>query len=327
MADSAKKFTSYSMPPPVGGVKIGLRSPILESYGADTSSTMGVVTSYTETAEDELDQCEVLFRGKTIRAACCHPDFFVGMSVAIIEQPIGKFWATALQRSWYSRPLAELADKGHKTQAAVEYLLSKGAKWQPMLIIIDKRGVEPGPEPEPEPGYMPLDFTKPDFVIGYTREQWPYDPALFDLADTNGDGFVDEAELKAFLLANPGIGLLSPTGNNWFAVFNTDENGNIVSVSFYMPFKITSLGYLIRQSDFAFTMQDGSPISSVDFYDDPSYGDNIYNAQFNCMVFTFLISTMRAATTTAQAIGYYASISNWPADHYIVMFGKLGEAE
>lgn len=116
-------------------------SPILMGYQASQNCTKGVVLSIEDTGTANFDRCTVNFRGQILTATCCHPSITVGMSVSMIEQPRGRWWASVLQNSWYSRPLSELADKGHPYQAALEYLLSKGPRWRPDLILIDKRGV------------------------------------------------------------------------------------------------------------------------------------------------------------------------------------------
>jgi hypothetical protein len=215
---SAKKFTSNKQPPNTGN-RFGLKSPILAGYDSTRDSTMGVVESVTDMGADRLDRCVVFFRGESIRATCCHPDIKVGMNVCMIEQPIGVWWATVLQRSWYSRPLAELIEKGRPYQAALEYLLSFGPKWRPQLIIIDKRGqTPPAPWPpvdQPFPwnvsGEVPSVPIDPETGQPYTfddldddndgklsPDEWPFDPYLFDFADTNGDGFISLSEWNAF---------------------------------------------------------------------------------------------------------------------------------
>lgn len=209
----AKQFTNAPKRPPLQGAKFGIPSPILESYSVTQNSTPGQVVSFTATGADELDRCEVYFRGKIIRATCCHPGIEDGMNVNMIEQPRGVWWATTMQKSWYSRPLLELIQKGHGYQAAVEYLLSFGAKWRPRLIIIDKRGqnIEPPTPIEPEmPPPNPWD-SNPDTNLPYTFDdldidndgyitpkEWLFDPYLFRTADTNNDGKITAIEWNGF---------------------------------------------------------------------------------------------------------------------------------
>ena len=203
----AKQFTDAPKRPPLQGAKFGIPSPILESYSVTKNSTPGQVVSFTATGADELDRCEVYFRGKIIRATCCHPGIEDGMNVNMIEQPRGVWWATTMQKSWYSRPLLELIQKGHGYQAAVEYLLSKGAKWRPKLIIIDKRGTSIEPEmPPPNPWDINPDtglpYTFDDLDVdndGYiTPKEWLFDPYLFRTADTNNDGKITAIEWNGF---------------------------------------------------------------------------------------------------------------------------------
>lgn len=206
----AKKFTS-NMQPPTFGQKIGLKSPVLEAYSTSQNSTRGIITDYTDMGANSFDRCVVNFRGRSIRATCCHPGMAIGSSVCMIEQPRGIWYATVLQKSWYSRPLIELSNKGHVVQAAVEWLLSFGAKWQPRLIFIDKRGEQKNPYVPPVLG--------PGFVVGYTETTWPYDPEYFDDADKNGDGFVDEFELVGWIAGGGNTELRPEDGGGFWVEF------------------------------------------------------------------------------------------------------------
>lgn len=231
----AKKFTS-NMQPPTFGQKIGLKSPILEAYSTSQNSTRGIITDYTDMGANSFDRCVVNFRGRSIRATCCHPGMTIGSSVCMIEQPRGIWYATILQKSWYSRPLVELSNKGHVVQAAVEWLLSFGAKWQPRLIFIDKRGEERTPYAPPVLG--------PGFVVGYTETTWPYDPEYFDDADKNGDGFVDEFELIEWFAGGGGTDLRTDGDGAWmeFIVIN----GRVAQVR-WTARKIAGLWYYTHQ--------------------------------------------------------------------------------
>lgn len=245
----AKQFTDAPKRPPLQGAKFGIPSPILASYSKTPNTTMGQVVSFTNMPANQLDRCEVYFRGEIVGATCCHPGIEDGMNVNMIEQPIGVWWATVIQKSWYSRPLTELVEKGHNYQAAVEYLLSFGAKWRPRLIIIDKRGqspvvpVEPTPEPEPVIKYTPLTFN-PDSVVGYFPQSWPYDPALFAEADTNGDGFVDAAELAFFLSKGvpPVIIVLTTESDDGLPLYTAEFIGSGSVVRILYPARIKHSG-------------------------------------------------------------------------------------
>lgn len=240
-----KKFTN-NMQPPVGiGAKIGLQSPILASYAATQDTTKGVVVEYVTNDDDQLDNCTVLFRGKLIKATCCHPGIEVNMAVSIIEQPIGCFWATVLQRSWYSRQLSELTDKGHPFQAAAEYLLKDQPKWQPQIILIDKRGVEPEPPTPPPPPpveYEPIDTLGYDVTVGYTISQWPYSQDLFAIADADGDGFVNETELQNFLNTYGRPEYIDIWGGK---PFNYSPGMNLLLVEFIFKFGVPYLRFVI----------------------------------------------------------------------------------
>jgi len=171
------------------------------------------------------------------------------MMVSMIEQPKGVWWASVMQKSWYSRPLLELIQDGKPIQAMVEYLLSKvNRKWRPDLIIIDKRGVpveEPpgGGEPPagnpwddvpfpwdyPLPEGWPSDFeyfdTDSDGLI--SPAEWPFDPLKFGIWDQDGDGFISEEEWAAAGRWPGGNGDYDFNGyeNSWFRIveFNGAE--------------------------------------------------------------------------------------------------------
>jgi hypothetical protein len=120
------------------GQNLWPESPILLAYSQTQNCTKGEVLTHEDMGYNNFDRCTVSFRGEEIGATCCHPEIAVGMAVSIVERPRGKFWATVFQNSWYARPLAEVAAKGKPYTAALEYLLSKGPKWRPDLILFDK---------------------------------------------------------------------------------------------------------------------------------------------------------------------------------------------
>jgi hypothetical protein len=166
------------------------------------------VLSVTDMGFNNYDRCTVSFRGEQIGATCCHPEIVVDMPVSIIERPRGRYWATVFQNSWYSRPLIEVARKGKPVTAAIEWILSRGSKWRPDLILFDKtwqRDYDPGDEGDGGGGGAGESIRDTfDFFdtagTGITYAQWiagGLPDCLFAQFDSNSDGLVSFDEWRA----------------------------------------------------------------------------------------------------------------------------------
>jgi hypothetical protein len=204
MLDDRSNFTRYRRQNFIGG--LGLESPILRAYQEAQNCTRGEVLTVEDTGGNTFNKCTVSFRGQTIGATCAHPDIEVGMAVAIVERPLGRYWATLLQNSWYARPLREVAQKGKPVTAAVEWLLSRGSKWRPDLILLDKSwnpAFDPDDPGDEEPsGSSSIRDTFDYFDstgTGITYAQWiagGLPGCLFASFDANSDGVVSFDEWR-----------------------------------------------------------------------------------------------------------------------------------
>lgn len=135
---------------------LGLESPILASYAVAKKWATAKITSITAMGKGKLNKCKINFKGKILDATCCHPSLRVGHQVNIIEKPRGVFWATVLQPSWYSRPLADYSAK-FPVSTAVEWLLFDTPNYVPDIILMFNRSTgEPEDEESgDEPGVWP----------------------------------------------------------------------------------------------------------------------------------------------------------------------------
>jgi len=205
MLDDRDIFTRFRRENHVGG--FGIESPILRAYQQTQNCTKGIVLSVTDMGFNNYDRCTVSFRGEQIGATCCHPEIVVDMPVSIIERPRGRYWATVFQNSWYSRPLIEVARKGKPVTAAIEWILSRGSKWRPDLILFDKTWQRDyDPDDEGGGGGGSTGSTRDSFDIldvdgtGITLAQWLAEDlpeCIFRDFDSNSNDLVSVEEWTA----------------------------------------------------------------------------------------------------------------------------------
>jgi hypothetical protein len=115
-----------------GGIR--LFDPTLEMRSEESSK--GLVLSVTE--GKDFDSAQVSFLGQTVSATCAHPDIKVGALVNMIEKPRGVWFATLLQKTWYLKPIVDLADNGRPAQMLLCYLMRTNPPWWPNVTMKSK---------------------------------------------------------------------------------------------------------------------------------------------------------------------------------------------
>ncbi len=181
--------------------------PFLEMRN-DKDCTRGRVLTKVE--GENFDHGEVLFRGKVVTATFAHPEIHVGQLVNMIEKPLGVWFATCMQPTWFMAPIDEVIRAGRKAQAALAYLVKDNPRYWPEVIMIDKRGQ---PKKDDDTDFDDHDTNGDGFI---DRDEWPGNPWDFDFTDTDGDGKISREEWDNFTTTGSPVTITrGPISTNW----------------------------------------------------------------------------------------------------------------